>query len=72
MSAFFEFSLGGRKIGINHPPLVIAEIGINHEGEMDKAIQMIMDAATAGCEVCKFQSHAVSYTHLTLPTTPYV
>lgn len=46
-------------VGPNHPPLVIAEIGINHEGEIEKAIKMIMDAAAAGCEVCKFQSHVL-------------
>ena len=27
-----EFSIAGRKIGPDHPPLVIAEVGINHEG----------------------------------------
>ena len=36
----------------DHPPLVIAEIGINHEGELDKAFRMIEDAKRAGCEVC--------------------
>lgn len=54
-----SFSLGGRLVGSDYPPLVIAEIGINHEGQMEKAIQMIQDAAAAGCEVCKFQSHVI-------------
>ena len=54
-----SFSLGGRLVGADHPPLVIAEIGINHEGELDKAIRMIEDAKHAGCEVCKFQSHVI-------------
>src|SRR5690242_11064701 len=49
----------GRLIGADHPPLVIAEIGINHEGSLDKAIQMIDDAHAAGCECVKFQSHVV-------------
>ena len=43
-----SFSLGGRLVGADHPPLVIAEIGINHEGELDKAIRMIEDAKHAG------------------------
>ena len=55
-----EIVLNGRKIGANYPPLVIAEIGINHEGEIEKAFRMIEDAKEAGCEVCKFQSHVIA------------
>ena len=39
--------------------IVIAEIGINHEGDYQKAIRMVDDAAAAGCECVKFQSHVV-------------
>jgi sialic acid synthase SpsE len=49
----------GRAIGPNEPPLVIAEIGINHEGDMGKARRMIDDAVAAGCECVKFQSHVI-------------
>jgi sialic acid synthase SpsE len=38
---------------------VIAEIGINHEGSLDKALQMVDAAARSGCECVKFQSHVV-------------
>jgi hypothetical protein len=31
-----EFSINGRKVGFNHSPLVIAEIGINHEGDIER------------------------------------
>ncbi len=48
-----------RVVGREHPPLVVAEIGINHEGSIDKAIQMVDDAAAAGCECAKFQCHVV-------------
>jgi sialic acid synthase SpsE len=51
--------IAGRKIGMDFPPLVIAEIGINHEGSFDKAIRMVDDAAGAGCECAKFQSHVI-------------
>jgi sialic acid synthase SpsE len=51
--------IGNRKIGPDHPPLVIAEIGINHAGSIDKAIRMVDDAAAAGCECVKFQSHVI-------------
>jgi len=50
---------GSRKIGTDHPPLVIAEIGINHEGSVDKARRMIDDAHRVGCECVKFQSHVI-------------
>ncbi len=39
-----EISIAGRKIGPAHPPLVVAEIGINHEGRLDVAKEMV-DAA---------------------------
>ncbi len=54
-----ELVIKGRKIGPAHPPLVIAEIGINHEGDIQKAVRMIDDAAKTGCECVKFQSHVI-------------
>ena len=54
-----ELTISGRGIGPAHPPLVVAEIGINHEGDVGKAVQMIDDAAAAGCECVKFQTHVV-------------
>lgn len=54
-----EFEIKGRKIGRQYPPLVIAEIGINHEGSLEKAIQMVDDARKAGCECVKFQYHVI-------------
>ena len=38
---------------------MVAEIGINHEGDFKKAIRMIDDACAAGCECVKFQSHVI-------------
>jgi len=57
MDKFIEIS--GRKIGRGHKPFVIAEIGINHEGSIEKAKQMINDAHKAGVECVKFQCHVV-------------
>ena len=48
-----------RTISNDTPPLVIAEIGINHEGDPAKARRMIDDAAAAGCECVKFQCHVI-------------
>lgn len=51
--------IADRIIGIDQPPFVIAEIGINHEGDINKALRMIDDAAIAGCECIKFQTHVI-------------
>tara|TARA_R110000824_G_scaffold49838_7_gene139651 strand:+ start:29 stop:1072 length:1044 start_codon:yes stop_codon:yes gene_type:complete len=48
-----------REIGIQHKPFVIAEIGINHGGDYDKAIRMVDDAYEAGAECVKFQCHVI-------------
>ena len=48
-----------RKIGINFPPLVIVEIGINHEGNLKTAFEMVDAAWKAGAEVVKHQTHVV-------------
>jgi N-acetylneuraminate synthase len=57
--AFPEIEIAGRRIGREHLPLVVAEIGINHEGNVAKAHRMIDDAADAGCECVKFQCHVI-------------
>lgn len=49
--------IGDRAVGEAFRPLVIAEVGINHEGSIAKALRMIDDAAAVGCECVKFQSH---------------
>ena len=54
-----EFKLGNRMVGYQHPPLVIAEIGINHNGSLESAISLADDAIDAGIEVIKHQTHVV-------------
>ena len=54
-----EFKIAGRLIGDNHPPVVIAEIGINHEGSLKTAIQMVDAAIDTGAEIIKHQTHIV-------------
>jgi N-acetylneuraminate synthase len=53
------FAIGPRRLGRDHAPLVIAEIGINHEGDVAKARRMVDDAHSAGCECVKFQCHVI-------------
>lgn len=54
-----EIDIAGRKIGPAHPPLVIAEIGINHGGDLSVAKEMVRLAAGAGCEMIKHQTHII-------------
>ncbi|MFW5658875.1 MAG: N-acetylneuraminate synthase family protein, partial [Bacteroidota bacterium] len=54
-----EFEIAGRKVGYNHSPLGIAEIGINHEGSLDEAFKLVDAAHEAGLEVVKHQTHVV-------------
>ena len=51
--------IAGRKIGQDYPPLVIAEIGINHEGSLLVAKEMVDAAKRAGVEMIKHQTHIV-------------
>jgi sialic acid synthase SpsE len=51
--------IGKRVVDDGSFPLVIAEIGINHEGDPAKARRMVDDAAAAGCECVKFQCHVI-------------
>ncbi|MFM8533549.1 MAG: N-acetylneuraminate synthase family protein [Acidimicrobiia bacterium] len=55
-----EITIAGRKIGPAHRPLVVAEIGINHEGSLAVAKEMVDAAARAGVEVVKHQTHIVA------------
>ncbi len=48
-------NIGHRKIGEEHPVFIIAEIGINHNGDLDIAKMLIDAAAAAGCDAVKFQ-----------------
>ena len=54
-----EFEISGRWIGDNHPPVVVAEIGINHEGSLELALAMADAAIDAGAEIIKHQTHII-------------
>lgn len=57
MEKYIEIS--GRKIGGDYAPLVIVEIGINHEGSLETAFEMVDAAHQAGAEIIKHQTHVV-------------
>lgn len=53
------FVIGNRKVGPGYDPLIIAEIGINHNGSLKTAFEMVDAAARAGVEIVKHQTHIV-------------
>lgn len=50
-----EIWIGDRLVGDGHRTYVVAEIGINHNGSLDLARQLIDCAVEAGCDAVKFQ-----------------
>jgi N-acetylneuraminate synthase len=48
-----------RPVGFDQPAFVVAEIGINHNGDVNLARQLIAAAAGAGCDAVKFQKRTV-------------
>jgi N-acetylneuraminate synthase len=54
-----KVSLGGRLVGDDQPCFIIAEIGINHNGDLDLAKRLISVAVAAGCDAVKFQKRTV-------------
>jgi N-acetylneuraminate synthase/N,N'-diacetyllegionaminate synthase len=56
VSEVHEIMIGDRQVGGNQPCFIIAEIGINHNGNLKTAIEMIEVAAAAGVDCVKFQA----------------
>lgn len=52
--------VGDKIVGDNYPTYLIAEIGINHNGNIDNAIELIHEAASAGFDAVKFQKRTVN------------
>ena len=50
-----EIQLGDRRVGESHPTYIIAEIGINHNGSVETAQELIKAAYDAGVDAVKFQ-----------------
>ena len=62
--------IGNKLLGPGQPCYVIAEIGINHNGDIDLAKRLISVAVAAGCDAVKFQKRTVEvvYTEKELAT----
>ena len=65
-----EVQIGKRNIGPDHQPLILAEVGINHEGDYNKAIQLIDAAKDSGAEAIKFQTHLTHHEMLETDMKP--
>jgi N-acetylneuraminate synthase len=54
-----QVRIGKKIVGEGHPCYVIAEIGINHNGDIDLAKRLISIAIAAGCDAVKFQKRTI-------------
>ncbi|MGH8984772.1 MAG: N-acetylneuraminate synthase family protein [Acidimicrobiia bacterium] len=54
-----NLDIAGRRVGHDEPSFVVAEIGINHNGDIGLARKLISAAVTAGCDAVKFQKRTV-------------
>lgn len=52
-----ELEIGGFRVADSEPPLIIAEIGNNHDGDLDQARRLVAAAAEAGADAVKFQTY---------------
>ena len=53
----YEIEIDKRKIGINHPPYIIAEMSANHNGSLENAFKIIEEAKKAGADAVKLQTY---------------
>jgi N-acetylneuraminate synthase len=54
-----KVQIGNKRVGEGEPCFIIAEIGINHNGDLETARQLIDVAASAGCDAVKFQKRTI-------------
>jgi N-acetylneuraminate synthase len=51
--------IADRMVGGDHPSFIVAEIGINHNGDLDLVRKLVSAAVTAGCDAVKFQKRTI-------------
>src|SRR5690349_414427 len=50
-----QFEIQGKMIGPDHPTYFIADVAANHDGDLNRAVELIHLAAEAGADAAKFQ-----------------
>ena len=55
-----EIKINNKIIGNNHPVYIIAEIGINHQGDIEIAKELILQAKDCGADCVKFQKRSIN------------
>ena len=51
-----NFKINDKNIGKGSPALIIAEVGVNHNGLLERGYQLIDSAKRAGADIVKFQT----------------
>ncbi|NBC05533.1 MAG: pseudaminic acid synthase [Bacteroidetes bacterium] len=60
MQSIQDIQLGGKVIGSNHKPYIIAEMSGNHNQSLDRALEIVEEAAKAGADAIKLQTYTAS------------
>ena len=53
--------IGRASVGLGKPVHIIAEVGINHDGDMGKAVELVRQAKTAGADSVKLQTYVTEH-----------
>ena len=54
-------NIAGHKVGLNHPPFIIAEMSGNHNQSLERAIDIVKEAGKSGVQAIKLQTYKRIY-----------
>ncbi|MEY4669662.1 MAG: hypothetical protein RL518_2361 [Pseudomonadota bacterium] len=70
--ALLDIRIGARLVGQQHAPFVIAEMSGNHNQSLDRALQIVDEAAKAGCHALKLQTYTADTMTLDMSDSRFV